>query len=79
MQWMTLPELRGELERTRPAWATTDVDGVLAHGQLPMLSQDGDRHQEVADEPLRRPNNGWIKIRWPLGYEATMPPALVAD
>jgi hypothetical protein len=40
VQWMTLPELRDELERTRPAWETTNLDDFLAQGQLPALSQD---------------------------------------
>jgi hypothetical protein len=48
--WMTLPELRDELERTRPAWETTDLDGVHASGQLPALAEDAHRHQLVADE-----------------------------
>jgi hypothetical protein len=56
VQWMTLTELRDELERTRPAWETTELNFVLADGQLPVLSQDGDRHQEVADELQRRPS-----------------------
>jgi hypothetical protein len=55
--WMTLPELRDELERTRPAWETMDLDGVLADGQFPVLSQDAHGHQLVADELLRRPSN----------------------
>ena len=58
VQRMTLPELREELERTRPAWETTDLDGVLADGQLPVLSKDAHRHPVVADELLRRPSNG---------------------
>jgi hypothetical protein len=53
-QWMTLSELRDELERTCQAWRTTDLDYVLAHGQLPVLSKDAHRHQLVADELLRR-------------------------
>ena len=53
---MTLWELRDELERTRPAWETTGLDGFLADGQLPALSQDVHRHQVVADELLRRPD-----------------------
>jgi len=55
VQRMTLPELREELERTRPAWETTDLDGVLADGQLPVLGEDVRRRQMVADELLRRP------------------------
>jgi hypothetical protein len=49
VQWMTLAEPRGELERTRPAWEVVDLDGVLAHGQLPPLSHDAQRHQLVAN------------------------------
>jgi hypothetical protein len=37
VQWMTLPEVRDELERTRPAWETTELDDVLAHGKLPVV------------------------------------------
>ena len=55
VHWMTLQELRDELERTRQAWETTDLDGVLASGQLPVLSMDTHRHQVVVDELLRRP------------------------
>jgi hypothetical protein len=55
---MTLQELRDERERTRPAWETTDLDGFLADGQLPVLSKDAHRHQVVADELLGRPSNG---------------------
>jgi len=55
---MTVPELRDELERTRLSWETTDPDGVLADGQVPVLSQDAHRHQEIVDELLRRPSNG---------------------
>ena len=58
VQWMTLPELRDELERTRQAWETTDLDGFLASGQLPLLSQNAHSHQVVADELLRRPSSG---------------------
>jgi hypothetical protein len=45
VQWMTLQELRDELELTRPAWEATDLDGFLADGQLPPLSQVAHRHQ----------------------------------
>ena len=47
---MTVPELRDELERRRQAWETTDLEGVLADGQLPPLSQD-----TVADSGPNRP------------------------
>jgi hypothetical protein len=50
VQWMTVPELRDELERRRQAWETTDLEGVLADGQLPPLSQD-----TVADSGPNRP------------------------
>lgn len=58
VQRMTLPELRNELERTRPAWEAMDLDGVLAFDQLPVLDEDAHRHQLVANELLRRPSNG---------------------
>ena len=58
VQWMTLQELRDELDRTRPIWEAVDLDGFLADGQLPVLSEDAHRHQLVADELLRRPSNG---------------------
>jgi len=56
VQWMTLQELRDELERTRPAWETLDLDDVLADGELSVLSEDAHRHQMVANELLRRPS-----------------------
>jgi hypothetical protein len=34
VQWMTLPQLRDELERTRPDWESEDLDGVLATANL---------------------------------------------
>ena len=34
VQWMTLQQLRDDLERARPAWEAVDLDDVLAHGQL---------------------------------------------
>jgi hypothetical protein len=43
-----------ELDRTHPAWEALDLDGVLADGRLPALSQDAHRHQG-ADDLLRRP------------------------
>jgi hypothetical protein len=58
VQRMTLPELRNELERTRPAWEAMDLDGALAFDQLPVLDEDAHRHQLVANELLRRPSNG---------------------
>jgi len=58
--WMTLQELRDELDRTRPAWEAevADLDGVLADGELSALSKDAHRHQKVANELLRRPSEG---------------------
>ena len=56
VQWMTLQELRDELERTCPAWEILDLDGVLAGSELAALSEDAHRHQLVADELLRRPS-----------------------
>ena len=57
VQWMTLPELRGELERTGPLWQAADLDRFLADGQLPALGKDVHRHQLVANELVRRPSN----------------------
>jgi len=58
VQWMTLQELRDELERTALAWETLDLDGVVADGELSALSADAHRHQMVANELLRRPSEG---------------------
>jgi hypothetical protein len=59
VRWMTLVELRDELERTRPAWEVdrADLDRFLACGQLPAPTEDAHRHQLVADELIRRPSN----------------------
>ena len=57
VQWMTLQELRDELERTRTAWETMDLDGVIPEGQLPSWGEQAHRHQLVANELLRRPSN----------------------
>lgn len=59
VHWMTLQELRDELDRTRPAWdaEVADLNDVLADGVLAALSEDAHRHQMVANELLRRPNN----------------------
>jgi hypothetical protein len=47
VQWMTLQELRDELDRTRAAWdELADYDGVLEDGQLAALGQDACRHSE---------------------------------
>jgi hypothetical protein len=57
--WMTLQELRDELDRTRPAWdELADLDDVLQDGELPVLGEDARRHELVLNELLRRPNNG---------------------
>ena len=59
VQWMTLQELRDELDRTRPAWdEVADLDDVPKDGELPALSQYARRHKLVLNELLRRPNNG---------------------
>ena len=59
MQWMTLQELRDELDRTRPAWdELADLDDVLQDREIPALSEDARRHELVLNELLRRPNNG---------------------
>ena len=58
VQWMTLQELRDELERTGQAWETLDLDGVLADGEVAALREDAHRHQMVAHELLRRPSEG---------------------
>ena len=60
VQWMTMQELRDELERTRLAWETdhADLDGFLAVGEHPALGEDAHRHQLVANELLRRPSMG---------------------
>ncbi|HEY5179587.1 MAG TPA: hypothetical protein VIJ07_07415 [Dermatophilaceae bacterium] len=58
-QWMTLQELRDELDRTRPAWdELADLDDVLQDGELTALSEDARRHEQVLNELLRRPNTG---------------------
>jgi len=59
VQWMTLQELRGVLERRRPAWENEmgDLEGVLAGDQLLALGEDAGRDQLVQHELLRRPNN----------------------
>ena len=57
VQWMTLQELREELDRTRPAWDAMDLDRVLAGSELATMSEDAQRHQMVANELLRRPHS----------------------
>lgn len=56
VQWMTVEELRAELERTRPAWESeaAKVDDLLATGEMPPLSDDAFRHRVVAGELMRR-------------------------
>jgi hypothetical protein len=57
--WMTLQELRDELERTRSAWeAGREVDGVLTAGQTAEARREAQRHQVVSNELLPRPSNG---------------------
>ena len=56
VQWMTLQELREELDRTRPARDAMDLDRVLAGSELAAMSDDAHRHQMVANELLRRPS-----------------------
>ena len=59
VQWMTLQELRDELDRTRPAWEElADLDDVLEDGELPALREDARCHELILNELLRRPNNG---------------------
>jgi len=60
VRWMTLLELRDELDRTRQAWEAevADLDGVHAFGHLQELSLDAHRHQMVMNELLRRPSEG---------------------
>ena len=60
VQWMTLQELRDELERTRPAWDAefADLNDLLAGGEHGALSENAQPSQVVADELLRRPSNG---------------------
>jgi hypothetical protein len=56
VQWMTLQELRDELDRTRPAWdELADLDDVLEDGELPALSEDARRYALVLNDLLRRP------------------------
>src|ERR1035437_7527571 len=75
MQWMSLQELRHELDRTRPAWdELADLDDVLEDGELPALSKDACRHDLILNELLRRPNNGWPPQCWgPLAVIAAFP------
>ena len=58
VQWMTLQELRDEFHRTGQAWASVDLDVVLADGELAALSEDAHCHQMLANELLRRPTEG---------------------
>jgi hypothetical protein len=58
MHWMTVAELRDQLEQTWPAWEeqSSDLDEVLAGSKIPVLSQGARRHQLVPDELMRRPS-----------------------
>ena len=59
VEWMTLQELRDELDRTRPARAQlADLDDVLKDGQVPALIEEARRYQLDANEWLRRPSAG---------------------
>jgi hypothetical protein len=60
VKWMTLQEVREELDRTRAAWEAQvgDLEGAPAGDQLPALGENAGRHRLVQHEPLRRPNNG---------------------
>ena len=59
VQWMTLQELRDELDRARPSRdEPADLDNVPQDGELPALSEDARRHELVLNELLRRLNNG---------------------
>jgi hypothetical protein len=59
VQWMTLQQLRDELDRGLPAWDELgDMEGVLTDGQLPALGVEARRHQLVVNELPRRSNNG---------------------
>jgi hypothetical protein len=56
--WMTLPKLRDELDRTRPAWDDlADLEDVLDQGQLPAVLENPRRHQLVQKERQRRPSS----------------------
>jgi len=58
VHWMTLAELRDQLERTRPAWEdeAADLDEVLLGSKIPALSEEAHRHQQLAKELMRRPS-----------------------
>lgn len=61
VHWMTLQELRVELDRTRPAYdALADLDEFLDSGQPPALGEEAHRHQVVQSELMRRPSNGQL-------------------
>ncbi|MGZ4774740.1 MAG: hypothetical protein ACXVYW_05510 [Oryzihumus sp.] len=56
VQWMTIDELRVELERTHLAWQSQveNVDSFLGTGELPPQAEEAFRHRLVADELARR-------------------------
>jgi hypothetical protein len=59
--WLLLPWGHRAPRRagtTRQTWEITDLDGFLASGQFPVLSQNADSHQVVVDELPRRPSSG---------------------
>jgi hypothetical protein len=60
VRWMTLQELRDDLDRTRPAWESqlAHLDGVLADGEPADMDGDANRHRLIAEELLRRPSEG---------------------
>ena len=66
-QWMTLQELRDELDRTRPAWdELADLDDVLQDGELTALSEDARRllhGTTVATSPWQRQPTGRAPVR----------------
>lgn len=65
VRWMTLVELRDELERTRPVWEVdcADLDHFLACGQLPAPIEDADtatEHPLGATESPAPTQSDWV-------------------
>jgi len=58
VQWMTVDELLDELERTRPAWESEPaaLDEVFDGSKIPALGESSHRHQQLAEELMRRPS-----------------------